>query len=109
MESGKYFIQIIDKCPVCGSKERFFEQMGNEMKLKGRLKPESGVYFEVKAGFVGDKAMLDRLPIGAEITKFRVCLDVCKCGLVYAVKKERVIVVKQPAQSESNLSLPQGN
>ena len=86
-----------DQCPACASKERLFEQMGNELKLRGIIKPETGVYMEMKSGVIGNKEMINRLPIGSELPGFSYATDICiKCGLIYAVRIETSKVKKEP-------------
>ncbi len=103
-----------DECPVCAlkkwimevlhleelppkTKELFFEQMGNELKLRGILKPETEVCLDMKSGVVGNKEMINRLPIGSELPGFKYTTDICmKCGTIRAVKIESHNVKKEP-------------
>lgn len=95
-----------DQCPVCESKERFFEQMGNELKLRGILKPEIGVFMDMKSGTIGNKEMINRLPIGSELPGFAYATDICiKCGLIYAVRIETHKVKKQPGLTIPEIKL----
>ncbi len=95
-----------DHCPLCESKERFFEMMGNELKLRGIAKPEVGFYLDMKSGAMGNKEMINRLPIGSELPGFSYATDICmKCGLIYAVRIDSHNVKKEPKLSIPDLHL----
>ena len=76
-----------EACPVCGSKERFFETLAKQLKELGYAREDWGFYFNSISGVVLDKAKEASIPMGAEVPGFEVYTDIClDCGTIYAVR-----------------------
>lgn len=83
-------MENIDKkfetCPVCGSKERFFETLAQELKDLGFARDIFQMHKDYLTGVVIDKAREQSMPIGSEVPTFEVRTDIClDCGNVYAI------------------------
>jgi len=82
----KHFHKEFKQCPCCGSEDRFFEQLCNELKAKGFAREEYHFHKEMKQGVVMDKTKIDAVPIGSEIPGYGFQTDICmNCGCVYAI------------------------
>ena len=89
-------------CPVCGSPERYCEEMGNKEKARGHMRKEMGFCFQVIEGVCVDKGLEGKLPMGTELPAYHVTADICvKCGTIYVTSIEESRVKKQP-----NLVMP---
>lgn len=100
MMDDQPIIKTSDKCPCCGSTERF---AGGVAKEQGMENAETfGLW--AFSGPVGDKKKLDMAPIGSKCTHITAVIDVCTgirddgsvCGCAYAIRQETVIVTKVP-------------
>ena len=89
-------------CPVCGSKERYCEALGNEEKVKGHMRKELTFAFQVIEGVCLDKGLEAKLPMGTELPSYHVTTDICSsCGVIYVTSIKEGRVKKQP-----NIVLP---
>ena len=91
------FSVLFAKCPNCGCKERFFEELGKDAIANGTASPEFHFAMEASNGPVIDPKQ--PLHIGDKPLGFAFETDVCiKCGTVYATKLQRleVEVKKKP-------------
>ena len=89
--------KTFEKCPQCGGKERFFENLGKAVKGRG-LAPANALFaYQVDAEKIPiPPQMVERLPIGSELPAYSVATDICTgCGTVYAVLLRR-FSVKRP-------------
>ncbi len=97
----KDFHRTFTKCPCCGSEDRFFEQLGNELKARGIAREEWSMHLDVKHGVVLDPTKEDAIPIGSEVPGFGIITDVCmECGCVYAIDLTRNDVKKSVASAQ---------
>jgi len=86
----KDFHRSFNKCPCCGSEDRFFEQLGNSLKERGLAREEWDFRLEISQGFVVDPAKEAAIPIGSEIPGYGIMTDICmNCGCVYAIDLTR--------------------
>ena len=53
-------------CPICGSTERFFETLANELKEKGLASKEFNFCFDARNGPVLDKTKEASIPVGSQ-------------------------------------------
>jgi len=87
----KNFRETFTSCPCCGSEERFFEQLANELKERGIARPDWSFHLDLKRGVVLDPAKEASIPIGSELPGFEFATDICiKCGCIYATELLRV-------------------
>ena len=94
----KDFSRQFDKCPCCGSEDRFLEQLGNELKERGLARDEWNFHMDVKQGVVIDPAKEAAIPIGSEMPSYGFQTDICMdCGCLYAVDITRSDVKKSIA------------
>ena len=106
--TSKDFVKEFDKCPACGSKERFFEDIVKELKDRGLLDLKIACFdFQLQQGFPLPPQKMAILPFGSEIPHFKRMWDTCcSCGLDYAIHLEKVIVKKSidlaPSQTPPN-------
>lgn len=92
-----------NQCPVCGSTNRFFEQLAQKVKDKGYGRPEWNFYLDVRQGPVTDKVMEPKVLIGSKLPFYRFATDICAdCGCIYAVSIEEGEVEKQLAGGTIN-------
>lgn len=76
-----------EKCPACGSKERFFEGLCQQVKDSGFASEGFEFYLNSLNGVVLDQSREKSIPVGAEVPGFEVYTDICLgCGTIYAVK-----------------------
>src|SRR4030042_7146338 len=95
MEQG--FQKQFDRCPNCGSDQRFCEQLGNELKARGLARTEWVFSYDVRNGVVMDKAVQDRILAGSSLPGYAIRTDICmECGMLYAVYIDRLNVVTKP-------------
>ncbi len=86
-----------DKCPVCKSKKRYCETLGNQEKSNGHMRKELNFCLQVLEGICLDKAVEPRLPMGTTLPAYRVTTDICSdCGTVYVTQIVENVVMKQP-------------
>jgi len=84
------FHKDFKSCPACGSTNRFFESMANELKDRGVVRKEWAFYLDIKQGVVMDKVKEQRLIIGSQVPAYTYATDICMdCGCVYAMFIER--------------------
>jgi len=97
----KDFRRTFTKCPCCGSEDRFFEQLGNELKARGLAREEWNFHLDVREGVVVDPTKEAAIPIGSEVPSFGIITDVCmNCGCVYAIDLIRHDVKKTVAPAQ---------
>jgi len=85
-------------CPVCGSKDRYCESLGNGEKGKGRMRKELTFAFQVIEGVCLDKGLEAKLPMGTELPAYHVTTDICSsCGTIYVTSIKEGKVKKQPS------------
>ncbi len=90
-------IITFDKCPVCGSTERYCESLGKQEKAKGHMRKEISFCFQVVEGICLDKTIEPRLPMGTTLPTYHVTTDICSdCGTVYVTQIAEDVVTKQP-------------
>ena len=84
------WIRKFDKCPVCGSAERYFEGILNDLKAKGFLDNKVECFnFQLQAGVGLPPQKIEMLPMGSEFPSFKKIWDSCsQCGVVYDVHQE---------------------
>ena len=95
-ETGLGFSKVFNKCPVCGSTERFFEGIINELHTSGMLDTKVGHFdFQIQQGVAVPPQKLALLPIGAELPAFNRVMDNCSdCGSMYCVRLDKGKVKK---------------
>ena len=94
----KDFHKEFNKCPCCGSEDRFLEQLGNELKERGLAREDWSFHLDVRQGIVVDPTKQDAIPIGSEVPEYGFKTDICmECGCVYAIDLTRKDVKKQVA------------
>ena len=83
MESN--FAKDFAQCPNCGSKQKFFEELGEEIRARGLASENWRQAYDVQQGVVMDKTKDSLIPIGSEVPAFLITTDIClDCGTVYA-------------------------
>lgn len=88
MEPG--FKKSFDKCPNCGSPDRFCEQLAQEMKDRGLARQEWSLFLTKGTGPVIDRNRAILMPVGVKIPAYIYATDVCMdCGTQYAIFLER--------------------
>ncbi len=97
----KDFSRQFDTCPSCGSKDRFLEQLGNELKERGLAREEWNMHMDVKQGVVLDQTKEATIPVGAELPGYGFMTDICMdCGCIYAVDIRRIEAKKSIAPQQ---------
>ena len=87
----KDFHREFTKCPQCGSEDRFFEQLANEVKERGLAREEWTMHLQMETGVAVDKSREASIPIGSELPGFGIRTDVCMdCGCIYAIDLTRM-------------------
>jgi len=87
----KDFHRTFTKCPCCESENRFFEQLGNELKERGLARDEWSFHLEVKQGVALDQTKEAAIPIGSELPGYGYITDICMdCGCMYAIDLKRL-------------------
>ena len=96
LPTDKGFSKKFDKCPGCGSKERFYEGILNELKERGLIDQKVDCFdFQLQQGFPLSQLKMATLPFGSEIPHFKKIVDTCcSCGLEYAVLIQKQVVKK---------------
>ena len=98
----KEFNRVFDKCPCCGSENRFCEQLANELKERGLAREEWAFTYDDRRGTVVDPTKEPTMPIGTEVPTFLILSDVCMdCGCIYATK-----LVRGDRKKPSPIQLP---
>ncbi len=93
---------LFDKCPVCSSKERYCESLGNQEKSRGHMRKDMNFCFQVIEGICIDKGIEATLPMGTTLPSYHVATDICSdCGTLYVTQIVEDKVMKQP-----NIVLP---
>ncbi len=102
----KSWSKSFDKCPGCGSTERFFEGILKELKDRGLLDQKINCYdFQKQQGVGLPSEKIAALPIGSELPAFERVWDICcRCGLMYSTLLSRTIAKKglEPVQFNPN-------
>lgn len=95
-QSDKGFVKEFDKCPGCGSEERFFEGIVNELKDRGLLdKTITNFDFQVQQGVTLSQQKIAQLPFGSEVPVFNRRWDICfDCGMEYSTHLEKRVAKK---------------
>lgn len=94
----KDFHREFNKCPCCGSEDRFLEQLGNELKDRGLAREEWQFHLDIKQGVAVDPTKEAAIPIGSEIPGYGLITDVCMdCGCIYAIDLTRMDAKKSIA------------
>jgi len=98
---------LFGKCPVCGSKERYCESLGNQEKARGHMRKELTFCLQVIDGACIDKGLETRLPMGTNLPAYRITTDICMgyptkpCGTIYVTSITEEQLIKKP-----NIVLP---
>ena len=95
LPTDKGWEKRFDQCP-CGSTERFYENILNELKSRGLIDTKVDCFgFQLQQGFPLPQEKMAILPFGSEMPHFKRIVDTCcSCGLDYAVVLEKRIVKK---------------
>ena len=97
---GSNFAKDFTQCPNCGSEQRFFEELGKEIKARGLASEDWRQAYDDKQGVVMDPTKDAKLPIGSTVPAFIIITDIClDCGSVYAIHLER-------HNAQKNIRLP---
>lgn len=89
-ETTKKFLLIIDKCPACGSKERFFESIAKELKAEGKAPENWNAALDAKRGIVSEPQRFQIAAMGTIFPSYYFETDICMgCGNIYVTKLER--------------------
>ena len=98
------FAKKFDKCPACGSPDRFCEQLTEVAKERGLARPEWNLFMDMRDGAVLDPNKAVIIPIGAKVPAYHIATDICmECGNVYAVElatQEAVIRAQEPPKNK---------
>jgi len=103
LPTDKGWEKRFDQCP-CGSTERFYENILNELKSRGLIDTKVDCFgFQLQQGFPLPPQKMSILPYGSEIPHFKKIVDTCcSCGLEYAV-----VLSKQMVRKSLDLASPQ--
>lgn len=105
-KTNKDFAREFDKCPSCGSKERFFEDIVRELRQRGLARENWNFYLDMKQGIVSDPIKEASILIGAEIPAYSFATDICSdCGCIYVVKLQRLTVKKSMSFAPAEVQL----
>ena len=90
-EENNKWAKNFDKCPGCGSTERYYEGIIKHLKDRGLLDQKIMCFdFQQQQGIGLPPEKLAILPIGSEFPAFKRIWDTCcNCGLVYSTHLER--------------------
>lgn len=82
--------RVFDKCPGCGSTERYYETILKKLQDRGLIDKAIMCFnFQVQEGIPLPQEKIAVLPFGAEIPIFKTIWDICSnCGMMYAVLLE---------------------
>ena len=104
----KDFNRTFESCPNCGSENRFFESLGDELKERGLARKEWSFCFDTRSGPVIDDKSISKVPYGTELPAYGIQVDVCMdCGIMYAPKLARLTA--KCSLDTGNTNLPFGN
>ena len=86
-------------CPVCGSTERFFGSIVEELKGKGLLELNITQFnFQIMQGVLLPEEKVKALSFQDDLPGFLLVWDYCAdCGCYYAVRIERKVIKKKPS------------
>lgn len=99
----KDFHETFDKCPCCGSDQRFLEQLAQELKDRGLAREDWHQHYDVRQGVVIDKNRTVMLPIGIKLPGYHITTDICmECGCLYATELRRLEGQTQTAPLSSD-------
>jgi len=103
-EGNKGFIKQFNKCPGCGSGERFYGRILKGLQDRGLVAKEIKCFaFQLQEGIPLPEGKLATLPFGAEIPGFKAIWDICfDCGMNYFVHLEERIVKKSIELAQPN-------
>lgn len=85
-------VEEIDKCPICGSPNRFAGSVAEEQVKRGVFPEDVKFGLVQPRGKVFDPSRVDKLPIESKVPVIAALFDVClgypdkPCGCVYAVR-----------------------
>ena len=98
IEAEKEKVKSFDKCPACGSTNRFFAGIVKRMKEQGLIAdPKWDFCYDQRTGPVANEQMLKTLPTGAKIPSYFFTTDICSdCGCVHVTKLAEGTAQKQP-------------
>jgi len=100
-------IKRFDKCPACGSKNRYLEGMANQLKVRGIARKEWTFCKETKTGAVLDEATASKIPIGSKVPAYSFDTDICsECGCIYALKLAWGTATIQPNIAKPQIKFP---
>ena len=90
------YTKEFSKCPGCGSEERYFEDILNELKEKNLIDNKvTNFDFQVQQGIPLPQQKIASLPFGSEIPAFyRVWDTCCNCGMVYSTHLRKTVARK---------------
>ena len=89
-DTSEKWVREFAKCPQCGSENRMFEQMGEELKERGLAVDDMHFYYDMRNNMLANQDIMAKLPIGGKVPAFAVATDICLvCGCIYAVRLER--------------------
>lgn len=96
--------RTFDKCPACGSTNRFFERLTKEAKEDKQGKEDWRLFYQMIDRVVVDNRLAKSLPLGSKVQSYIVFTDICDdCGCVYAMEIRTSIAQKTFVP---NLALP---
>lgn len=106
LTSGE-FKKTFDRCPGCGSTERYYEGILNELKAKGMVDAKVGCFdFQQQKGFPLPEQKMATLPFGSEIPHFEQVWDTCcDCGMMYSVGLAKRVVKKTIELAKPDIQL----
>ncbi len=83
MEIG--FKKEFDKCPNCGSKERFCEEISKAAVKKGLSQADWNLYFDKRDGAAFNMKNIVLMPANGIVPAYSIRTDIClDCGTIYA-------------------------
>ncbi len=95
-EASNVWAREYKTCPGCGSADRYFEGILNEVKARGLLPTNTDCFdFQRRQGIGLSPEKIALLPFGSKIPAFNQVWDTCcNCGLVYSVRLEKALAEK---------------
>ena len=90
------FVKKFDKCPMCGSAERFYENLLRDIQERGLQDKKAQCFdFQVRQGIPILDQKIALLPFGSEIPSYNQIWDTCEnCGMIYSTRLERGVAKK---------------
>jgi len=86
-----------EKCPACGSENRYCESLAVQEKARGHMRKELNYCFEVVNKICMDDETAKTLPSGTEMPAYTITKDICSdCGNIYVTSITEVKAMKQP-------------